>query len=118
MQHKSRKGASTDRRGIAISCWPGDRGHGRSVVVGEMPARRREDAILQTTDRLRQEKTAVPSSFVGGARRTKVNWFRRDRRWCARRDADALIKEAAKAVGAGKGVGRPKWSGQRDGAAN
>jgi alanyl-tRNA synthetase len=110
LQAQLKKGASTDLASI------GDRllasateVNGARVVVGEMPAAPK-DAIMQQLDRLRQ-KAGSAIVFVGWAEDDKVNLISAVTDDLVKKgaSADALIKEAAKAVG-GKGGGRPNMA--------
>ena len=95
-------------RASAINCCPAAATEGQwapRVVVGEMPAAPK-DAIMQQLDRLRQ-KAGSAIVFVGWAEDDKVNLISAVTDDLVKKgaNADALIKEAAKAVG-GKGGGQ------------
>ncbi len=110
LQAQLKKGAATDLASIGDKLLASaTEVNGARVVVGEMPAAPK-DAILQQLDRLRQ-KAGSAIVFVGWAEDDKVNLISAVTDDLVKKgaSADALIKEAAKAVG-GKGGGRPNMA--------
>jgi alanyl-tRNA synthetase len=110
LQSQLKKGASSDLASVGDKLLASaTEVNGARVVVGEMPAAPK-DAILQQLDRLRQ-KAGSAAVVVGWTEDDKVNLIAAVTDDLVKKgaSADALIKEAAKAVG-GKGGGRPNMA--------